>query len=204
MMRRSRTSGVAGNCSCCLVPALLLLAIIVAAVIGSAVVWHSAMPSVFRWDSGRHHHYDAYRDGYEEGKKLGADYARRGDREPRGQDLDALALSEADRLHVRRDRGQWIEGFRNGFTRGFEEFSNQASNEQQARWSRLAARPDFPAEVSVIDILTGACALQCAGRDDDFRAIGQSPTGIPEEKFVCGIRAKSELATASLRPDWHC
>ena len=48
------------------------------------------------------------------------------------------------------------------------------------------------------------CALQCAGRDDDFRAIGQSPTGIPEEKFVCGIRAKSELATASLRPDWHC
>ena len=141
MMRRSQTSGVAGNCSCCLVPALILLAIIVAAVIGVAVVWQSAMPSVFRWDYGHHHHYDAYRDGYREGKKLGADYARRGDREPRGQDLDALALSEADRLHVRRDRGQWIEGFRNGFTRGFEEFSNQASNHWES-WSRLAARGD--------------------------------------------------------------
>jgi len=143
MMRRSQTSGVAGNCSCCLVPALILLAIIVAAVIGVAVVWQSAMPSVFRWDYGHHHHYAAYGDGYREGKKLGADYARRGDREPRGQDLDALALSEADRLHVRRDRGQWIEGFRNGFTRGFEEFSNQASN-QRASWSRLAASADFP------------------------------------------------------------
>jgi hypothetical protein len=113
-----------------LVPALILLAIIVAAVIGVAVVWQSAMPSVFRWDYGDHHHYNAYRDGYEEGNKLGADYARRGDREPTRQDLDALALREADRLHVRRDRGRWIEGFRNGFTRGYQEFSNQASNQQ--------------------------------------------------------------------------
>ena len=40
---------------------------------------------------------------------------------------------------MRRDRGQWIEGFRNGFARGFEEFSNQASN-QQASWLRLAAK----------------------------------------------------------------
>ena len=142
MMRRSQTSGVAGNCSCCLVPALILLAIIVAAVIGVAVVWQSAMPSIFRWDYAHRHHYNAYRDGYEQGNKLGADYARRGDAEPTGQDLNALALREADRLHVRRDRGQWIEGFRNGFTRGFEEFSNQASN-QQASWSRLAASPDF-------------------------------------------------------------
>ena len=136
-MRRSQTSGVAGNC-CCLVAALIL-AFIVAAVIGAGVIWHSAMPSVFRWDYAHRHHYDAYRDGYEQGNKLGADYARRGDAEPTGQDLDALARSEADRLHVRRDRGQWIEGFRNGFTRGFEEFSNQASN-QRASWSRLAAR----------------------------------------------------------------
>src|SRR5438046_7970324 len=142
MMLRSQSSRIAGNCSCCLVPALLLLAIIVAAVIGVAVVWQSAMPSVFRWDSGHRHHYDAYRDGYEQGNKLGADYARRGDPEPTGQDLNALALREADRLHVRRDRGQWIEGLRNGFTRGFEEFNNQASN-QPARWSRLAARADF-------------------------------------------------------------
>ena len=142
-MRRSQTHEIAGNCSCCLVPALILLAIIVAAVIGVAVVWQSAMPSVFRWDSGHRHHYDAYRDGYEQGDKLGADYARRGDPEPTGQDLDALARREADRMHVRRDRGQWIEGFRNGFTRGFEEFNDQASN-RGVSCPRLAARPNFP------------------------------------------------------------
>jgi hypothetical protein len=142
MMQRSQTSRVAGNCSCCLVPALILLAIIVAAVIGVAVVWQSAMPSVFRWDYAHRHHYDAYRDGYQQGNELGVDYARRGDAEPTRQDLDALALREADRLHVRRDRRQWIEGFRNGFTRGFEEFNNQASN-QQASWSRLATRAHF-------------------------------------------------------------
>ena len=142
-MRRSQTRGIAGNCSCCLVPALILLAIIVAAVIGVAVVWQSAMPSVFRWDSGHRHHYDAYRDGYEQGDKLGADYARRGDPEPTGQDVDALARREADRMHVRRDRGQWIEGFRNGFTRGFEEFNGQASNRGMSR-PRLAARANFP------------------------------------------------------------
>ena len=142
-MRRSKTSGIAGNCSCCLVPALILLAIIVAAVIGVAVVWQSAMPSVFRWDYGDHHHYNAYRDGYEQGNKLGVDYARRGDPESTGQDLDALARREADRLHISRNRGRWIEGFRNGFTRGFEEFSNHASN-RQATWSRLAARTNFP------------------------------------------------------------
>jgi hypothetical protein len=107
-MRRSQTRGIAGNCSCCLVPALILLAIIVAAVIGVAVVWQSAMPSVFRWDYGDHHHYNAYRDGYEQGNKLGVDYARRGDPEPTGQNLDAVALREADRLHVRRNRGHWI------------------------------------------------------------------------------------------------
>jgi hypothetical protein len=138
MIKRSQTNGVAGNC-CCLVPVLILLAIIVAAVIGAAFVWHSAMPSVFRWDSG-HHHYDAYRDGYQEGNRLGAAYARRGDPEP--TDVDALARREADRLHVRRDRGQWIEGFRNGFARGFENSSNEASN-KPASWSRLAAKRDF-------------------------------------------------------------
>ena len=146
-MRRSQTSGIAGNCSCCLVPALLLLAIIVAAVIGVAVIWQSAMPSVFRWDDGGHHHYNAYRDGYEQGNKLGADYARRGDREPTGQDLDALARREADRMHVRGNRGRWIEGFRNGFTRGFEEFSNRASNQRES-WSRLVARANYRAKVA--------------------------------------------------------
>ena len=143
MMRTSQTCGEAGNCSCCLVPAVILLAIIVAAVIGVAVVWQSTMPSVFRWDYEDHHHYNAYRDGYEQGNKLGADYARRRDPEPKGQDLDALARREADRLHIGRNRGHWIEGFRNGFTRGYQEFSNQASNRGES-WSRLAARANFP------------------------------------------------------------
>jgi hypothetical protein len=131
-----------------LVPALILLAVIVAAVIGSAVVWHSAVPSVFRWDYGdHHHHYNAYRDGYEQGNKLGADYARRRDTEPTGQDLDALAQREADRLHISRNRGHWIEGFRNGFTRGYQEFSNQASNQRES-WSRLAERSEFPLKLA--------------------------------------------------------
>jgi hypothetical protein len=136
-------------------------------VIGVAVVWQSAMPSVFRWDDGHHHHFNVYRDGYEQGNKLGADYARRGDPEPTGQDLDALARREADRMHVRSNRGQWIEGFRNGFTRGFEEFNDQASN-QPAIWSRSAERSDFPPKVGVIDILVAACALQCAGERMSF------------------------------------
>ena len=151
MMRRSQTSGIAANCSCCLVPALILLAIIVAAVIGVAVVWQSAIPSVFRWDNGHHHHYNAYRDGYEQGNKLGADYARRGDAQPTGQDLDALALREADRLHIGRNRGHWIEGFRNGFTRGYQEFNNQASNQRES-WSQLATRRVFPADFGLIDL----------------------------------------------------
>jgi hypothetical protein len=147
MMRKSKTNGVAGNC-CCLVPVLILLAIIVAALIGSAFVWHSVISDVFSWDSGHHHHrYDAYRDGFEEGNRLGATYARRGDPAPTGQDLDTLARREADRLEVRRDRGRWIEGFRNGFERGFGSFSNQALNDSASR-SRLGAERDFPLKLA--------------------------------------------------------
>ena len=108
------------------------------------------MPSVFRWDDGDHHHYNAYRDGYEQGNKLGADYARRRDPEPKGQDLDALARREADRLHIGRNRGHWIEGFRNGFTRGYQEFSNQASNRGKAGHdSRRGRRSLLPAEINL-------------------------------------------------------
>lgn len=122
-MRRSKTNRLAGAC-CCLVPVLILLAIIVAALIGTAVVWRAAMTDIFSWDSGHHQrHYDVYREGYEEGNKLGAAYARRGD--PAPADLEGLARREADRLHVRgRDRDQWVEGFRNGFDRGFRSFNN--------------------------------------------------------------------------------
>ena len=121
-MRRCKTNRVAGAC-CCLVPVLILLAIIVAAVIGTAFVWRAAMTDVFSWDSGHHrHHYDVYREGYEEGNRLGAAYARRGDSAP--ADLDGLARREAERLHIRRDREQWVEGFRNGFDRGFRSFND--------------------------------------------------------------------------------
>ena len=125
MIQRSRTNRVAGNC-CCLVPVLILLAIFVAALIGAAFVWRAAMTDIFSWDSGHHHHrYDAYHDGYEEGNRLGATYARRGD--PAPADLDALAIREAERSHVRaRDRDQWVEGFRNGFDRGFRSFNDEA------------------------------------------------------------------------------
>lgn len=142
MRQTSKTNGVAGNC-CCLAPVLILLLIILAAVIGFAVVWHGAMPGVFGWGP-RHHHYDAYNDGYQEGNRLGAAYARRGDPEPAGRDLDELARREADRLHVRRDRGHWIEGFRSGFARGFEGFNSSALNEPATgdyviRWAALRA-----------------------------------------------------------------
>jgi hypothetical protein len=123
-MRRFKTNEVAGNC-CCLIPVLILVLIIVAAVIGAAVVWYSAVPNMFRWESA-HHNSDTYRDGYEEGYRVGAAYAARGDPEPTGHDLDALALREADRLHVTRDRRHWIQGFRSGFARGFGNFNTQA------------------------------------------------------------------------------
>ncbi len=124
-MRRCETSGVAGSC-CCLIPLLILLAIIVLAVIGAAVVWRGAVPNMFRWETA-HHPSEAYRDGYEEGNRVGAAYAARGEPEPTGPDLDALALREADRLHVTRYRRHWIQGFRSGFARGFGSFSKQAS-----------------------------------------------------------------------------
>ena len=123
-MRRCETSGVAGTC-CCLIPVLILLAIIVLAMIRTAVVWRGAVPNMFRWECARHPS-DTYRDGYEEGNRLGAAYATRGDPEPTGQDLDALARREADRWHVTRYRRYWIRGFRSGFARGFGSFNKQA------------------------------------------------------------------------------
>jgi hypothetical protein len=124
-MRRSETNDVAGTC-CCLIPVLILVVIIVAAMIGAAVVWYSAVPNMFRWESANHQS-DIYRDGYEEGYRVGAAYVARGDPEPTGQDLNALALREADRLHVTRYRSHWIQGFRSGFARGFGSVDKQAS-----------------------------------------------------------------------------
>jgi hypothetical protein len=123
-MRTTKAKRIAGNC-CCLGALVILLVLFGAAVIGTAVLWKSANQNVFRWES-THHRSDAYRNGYQQGNRLGAEYARRGDSEPREQELDDLAQREADRLNIRRNRGQWIQGFRNGFARGFESSSNQA------------------------------------------------------------------------------
>lgn len=124
MMRRTKTRGVAGAC-CCLVPVIILVVFAVIVVIMTAVVWNSAVPNAFRWESGPHSS-NAYRDGFQEGNRLGAAYATRGDAEPSGRALDALAEREANQLHVTRYRRQWIQGFRSGFARGFTEFSKQA------------------------------------------------------------------------------
>ena len=74
----------------------------------------------------RHHHSDAYRAGFQQGNVIGEQYGSRGEAEPTGEDLNDLARREAERLHVTRDRNQWMKGFRDGFARGFESFSKQA------------------------------------------------------------------------------
>jgi hypothetical protein len=74
----------------------------------------------------RHHQFDAYRAGFQQGNVIGEQYASRGEAEPTGEDLNDLAQREAARLHVTRDRNQWMKGFRDGFARGFESSRKQA------------------------------------------------------------------------------
>jgi hypothetical protein len=124
-MRKYKDRHVTGACGCCLIPFVILLIIFVAAVVFTSLVWHATMPSNFGWGPMRHH-FDAYRAGFQQGDVTGQQYAARGQAEPTEEDLNDLARSEAQRLHVTRGRNEWIKGFRDGFTRGFESFSRQA------------------------------------------------------------------------------
>ena len=125
-MRKYKDREVSGACGCCLVPFILLLIIFVAAVVFTSVVWHATPPRGFGWESMRHNHFDAYRAGFQQGNVIGEQYAARGEAELTGENLNDLARRESDRLHVTRDRGQWMKGFRDGFARGFESSSNEA------------------------------------------------------------------------------
>jgi len=125
-MRKYKNRHVTGACGCCLVPFIILLIIFVAAVVFTSLVWHATLPRTFGWESLRHHHFDDYRAGFQQGNAVGEQYAARGEAEPTGDDLDDLARSEAQRLHVTHHRNEWMRGFRDGFTRGFESSRKQA------------------------------------------------------------------------------
>src|SRR5689334_4087427 len=125
-MRKYKDRHITGACGCCLVPFVILLIIFVAAVVFTSLVWHATIPPRFGWEPMRHYHFDAYRAGFQKGNVIGEQYASRGQVEPTGEDLKDLARREAQRLHVTRDRNQWMKGFRDGFTSGFTSFRKQA------------------------------------------------------------------------------
>ena len=126
-MRRHQHRAVAGQCGCCLLPFVVLLIAFIATVVITSLVWHTATPDVFGRGPARHHHFDAYRAGFQEGHKAGADYAAQNRPEPGAEDLDDLARRRAEGLKIHRDRRRWMEGFRNGFKRGFERVDEEAS-----------------------------------------------------------------------------
>jgi hypothetical protein len=126
-MRRHQHRAVAGNCGCCLLPFVVLLIAFVAAVVLTSLVWHTAAPDIFGWEPARHHHFDAYRAGFQEGNRVGAEYAAQDRPKPSAEDLDDLARREADSLKIRHDSRRWMEGFRDGFKRGFERADQEAS-----------------------------------------------------------------------------
>ena len=128
-MRRYRNRRIAGACGCCLVPFVILLIAFIAAVAMTSMVWHAAMPKAFMWGHTHRDHFDSYRSGFEQGQRMGQQYATRSQAEPAVEEIDELASREAERLHIRRDRREWTRGFRDGFARGFESFNKQASVE---------------------------------------------------------------------------
>lgn len=132
-MRRNKNRQITGACGCCLVPFVILLIVFVATVLFTSLVWHATMPTGFDWQPTHRHHFDAYRAGFQQGNIVGGQYAARGQAEPSGEDLGDIARSEAERLHVTRDRNQWMKGFRDGFTRGFENSSKQAFSKNASR-----------------------------------------------------------------------
>jgi hypothetical protein len=128
-MRRHQHQAVAGNCGCCLLPFVILLIAFIATVVLTSLMWHTAAPDIFGWGPARHH-FDAYHAGFQEGNRVGVEYAAQDRPESSAEDLDDLARREADRLRIRRDRRRWMEGFRDGFKRGFESMDKEASSRQ--------------------------------------------------------------------------
>ena len=126
-MRRHQHRAVAGNCGCCLLPFVILLIAFIATVVVTSTVWHTAAPDIFGWGPARHHHFDVYRAGFQEGNRVGVEYAAQDRPEPSAEDLDDLARRKAEASKIRRDRQRWMEGFRDGFKRGFEGADKEAS-----------------------------------------------------------------------------
>ena len=137
-MQKYKNRHLTGACGCCLVPFIVLLIVFVAAVVFTSAVWHATLPGSFGWEPFRHHHFDAYRAGFRQGNIIGEQYASRDEAEPTGEDLNDLARREAERLHVTRDRGQWMKGFRDGFASGFEHFRKQALLERPSSAATLS------------------------------------------------------------------
>ena len=138
-MRRNQYRAIAGNCGCCLLPFVILLIAFIATVVATSLVWHTAAPDIFGRAPERHQHFDAYRTGFDEGNRIGEEYAAEDRPEPSAADLDNLAQREAEELNIRHDRRRWMEGFRDGFRRGFKRVGNEASNSSSAK------RPPKPA-----------------------------------------------------------
>jgi hypothetical protein len=126
-MRRQQHRAVAGQCGCCLVPFVILLIAFIATVVITSLVWHTAATDIFGRGPARYHHFDPYRAGFQEGNRVGVEYAAQDRPEPTAEDLDDLARHRAEDLKIRRDRGRWIEGFRDGFKRGFERVDKEES-----------------------------------------------------------------------------
>lgn len=128
-MRRHQHRAVAGQCGCCLAPFVILLIVFIATVVVTSVMWHTAAPDIFGQGPARHHYFDAYHAGFQEGNKVGSEYAGQDRPEPSAEDLDDLARRRAEGLKIHRDRGRWMEGFRAGFKRGFERVDREDSTQ---------------------------------------------------------------------------
>ncbi|MGI9115219.1 MAG: hypothetical protein DLM52_07930 [Chthoniobacterales bacterium] len=126
-MKRSQHRAVAGNCGCCLLPFIILLIAFIAAIVVTSLMFHTGVPNSFGWGAARHNHFDAYRAGFQEGNKIGVEYAAQDRPEPTAENLDDLARREAEDSKIRRDRGRWMEGFRDGFRAGFEKRNKETS-----------------------------------------------------------------------------
>jgi len=126
-MRRSQTSGIAGNCSCCLVPALISRDHCCCRDRGCRSSGQSAMPSVSAGTTEIIIITTPTAMATSRGTNGGRLCASRRSG-ANGTEFDALALREADRLHIRQKSRALGRRVPQRFTRGFEEFNDQASN----------------------------------------------------------------------------